>query len=226
MRKQYHHGDLKNALIRAGAELLASEGVAGLSLRKAAQRAGVSHSAPYAHFEDKQALVAAISTEGLQQVRERIDQAVSRHPRDPQAQLVEAAWATVQFGLAHPDQYRVTFSNTIEREEDYPAYVELAHGSFDTLVALVQAGQETGVVDPGPPDIAALGLWSLVHGLVSLLIGRQVPQRLRKTDVRELLLRVLSTRMRIPANAGGVLRPPRRAAAKRRAPPAGRRPTR
>src|SRR5690606_24649324 len=59
-KEQYHHGDLKNALIRSGTELLAEEGVTSLSLRQVAARAGVSHSAPYAHFADKQALIAAI----------------------------------------------------------------------------------------------------------------------------------------------------------------------
>jgi AcrR family transcriptional regulator len=57
----YHHGDLKNALIQAGMEILAEEGLGSLSLRKVAKQAGVSHAAPYAHFNDKQALIAAIS---------------------------------------------------------------------------------------------------------------------------------------------------------------------
>src|SRR5256885_13631959 len=54
---RYHHGDLKNALIASGVDILSKEGVAGLSLRKVAQKAGVSHTAPYAHFTDKQALI-------------------------------------------------------------------------------------------------------------------------------------------------------------------------
>jgi AcrR family transcriptional regulator len=204
-RKQaYHHGDLKNALIRAGAEILASEGTAGLTLRKAAQRAGVSPAAPYAHFADKRALVAAISTEGLRAVRDRIAAATSRHAGDPLRQLVEAAWETMRFGLQQPDHYRVTFSNVIEQEADFPAYVEMAHASFEALVDLVRAGQAAGVVGAGPPDVTALGLWSLVHGLVSLLINRQVPQRLlSRASARNLLTQALTAHLRPPAVADG-----------------------
>jgi AcrR family transcriptional regulator len=204
MPKPYHHGDLKNALIRAGAEILASEGAGGLTLRKAAQRAGVSHSAPYAHFPDKQALVAAISTEGLRVLRGRIEDATRRHEGDPLRQLAEAAWETVRFGLEQPDHYRVTFSNAIEQEGDYPAYVEIAHGSFDALVELVRACQAAGGVRAGPPEVAAVELWSLVHGLVSLLINRQVPQRvLARTTPRRLLLAALAAHLRAPGIAEG-----------------------
>ncbi|HWZ19753.1 MAG TPA: helix-turn-helix domain-containing protein, partial [Ktedonobacteraceae bacterium] len=62
--KPYHHGDLRNALIQAGLEILAEGGAQELDLRKVARRAGVSHAAPYRHFADKQALVAAINEEG------------------------------------------------------------------------------------------------------------------------------------------------------------------
>jgi AcrR family transcriptional regulator len=197
MPKPYHHGDLKNALIRAGAELLASEGAGGLTLRKVARRAGVSASAPYAHFADKQALVAAVSTEGLRLLRERVEAAHRRHRADPLRGLVEAAWETVQFGLEHPDHYRVIFANVLEREEDDPAYVEMAHGSFDALVRLVKACQAEGVLARGPADLAAVGIWSLVHGLVSLLINRQLPQRLReRTPARRLVLHVLASHLR------------------------------
>src|SRR5512140_1064525 len=216
MRKQYHHGDLKNALIQAGAEILAGEGVAGLTLRKAAQRAGVSHSAPYAHFADKQALVAAISTEGLRTLRARIEEATRPHAGDPLRRLVEAAWETVRFGLEQPDHYRVTFSNAIEREADYPDYVALAHGSFDALVALVEECQAAGVVPPGPADVALVELWSLVHGLVSLVINGQAPQRvLVRRSPRQLLLGALASHLHVPVDAleaaPKARRPPRRA---------------
>jgi AcrR family transcriptional regulator len=230
IRKQYHHGDLKNALIRAGAEILTTEGAAGLTLRKAAQRAGVSHSAPYAHFADKQALVAAISTEGLRVLGGRIAEATTRHGDDPLRRLAEAAWETVRFALEQPDQYRVTFSNVIEEESAYPAYVETAHESFDALLALVRACQEAGVIVPGPAEVAAVGLWSLVHGFASLLINNQLPSRVvSRASARELLFRSLALHLGAPALAqvgsagAGAGRPARSAGKPRRV---GRRPAR
>jgi len=197
MRKPYHHGDLKNALIRAGAEVLVQEGVAGLTLRRVARRAGVSHSAPYAHFADKEALVAAISTEGLRALRQRIEEAVRSRDGDPGRQLQEAAWATVEFGLEQPDLYQVTFSSVIASEKDHPDYVDMAHGSFGALVELVRRGQAAGVVEPGPAEEVAVGFWSVTHGLVSLLGNRQIPHSLlARTPPRKLLLAALAPLLR------------------------------
>ena len=95
--KKYHHGDLKNALIKAGVEILVKEGVSGLSLRKVAQRAGVSHSAPYSHFTDKQSLIAAISTEGFTQLYTELEAAISPYPKHPKKQLLEGVRAFVRF---------------------------------------------------------------------------------------------------------------------------------
>ena len=66
---------LKNALIQAGIEILSKEGIGGLSLRKVAKQAGVSYAAPYAHFKDRQSLIAAISTEGFRQLYVELDMA-------------------------------------------------------------------------------------------------------------------------------------------------------
>jgi AcrR family transcriptional regulator len=211
--RPYHHGDLKNALIQAGTEILASEGVAGLTLRKAARRAGVSHSAPYAHFADRDALVAAISTEGLRLVRERVEHAIRAHEGDALRQLQEAAWETARFGLEHPDNYEVAFSVTLEREADYPEYVAMAQGSFDLLVRLVQSAQAARVVAPGPPERAVLELWALVHGLVSLLIHGQVPRRAHAgTPLRELVVDAVTSHLQAPARPARARRGPGRRA--------------
>ncbi len=65
-RKQaYHHGDLRASILRAGWHLLEKQGIAALSLREAARRAGVSHNAPYRHFTDRDSLLAALAAEGF-----------------------------------------------------------------------------------------------------------------------------------------------------------------
>jgi AcrR family transcriptional regulator len=189
VKKKYHHGDLKNALIEAGAEILSKEGVNGLSLRKVASRAGVSHAAPYAHFPDKQTLIAAISTEGYRMLYERLDAAVQHYRDDPLRQLVEAAWAYVQFALGDPAHFKVTLSGVVEKEKDYPAYVEMSRKSFGLVVQIVEACQAAGVLKPGPADATAVSVWSLVHGFVSLLLEGQISHALLdRLTVREMLI--------------------------------------
>ncbi len=188
----YHHGDLKNALIRAGIEILSRDGVQGLSLRKTARIAGVSHAAPYAHFADKQALIAAISTEGHNLIHARVTGVLEAHPADPLRQLVEVAWAYVQFGLEEPAHFRVTFSGAVEKEHEYPALVEMTGRNFGMVRDLVKRCQAAGILAAGEADLITLTVWGLVHGFVSLLQEGQVSHTLldRHTQ-RELLILVL-----------------------------------
>ena len=202
-RKNYHHGDLKNALIQAGIDILAKEGVGGLSLRKAARKAGVSHAAPYAHFADKQALIAAISTEGHKVIYEKILEVLEKHPDDPLRQLVEIAWAYVEFGIQQPDHFRITFSGAVEKERDYPALVEMTVKNFALVRQLVARCQAAGILEAGDPDLVAVGVWGLVHGFVSLIQEGQVSHTvLSQHSLREMLLLTLSQISRVKIEVG------------------------
>src|SRR5215472_18740503 len=113
----YHHGDLRHALIQAGLELLAEGGAQSLDLRKVARRAGVSHAAPYRHFADKQALIAAINEEGFHMLAERIRSTLREVSDEPFEQLLAVALAYVRFAQENPWLMREMFSGiTIERE--------------------------------------------------------------------------------------------------------------
>ena len=200
--KKYHHGDLKNALIKAGIEILSRDGVGGLSLRKAAQAAGVSHTAPYAHFADKQALIAAISTEGFRRLFEQLNAVREKYPDDPKRQLVEAAWAYVRFAQTDPAHFRVTFSSTVERQRDYPALVEMTARSFGQVTQIVQTCQAAGVLHPGPVDMQAYSVWSIVHGFTSLLIEEQISHTMTdRMTVGEMLLQALSQVTLVPIDS-------------------------
>jgi AcrR family transcriptional regulator len=192
-KKSYHHGDLKNALIEAGADILSKQGASALSLRKVAQKAGVSHAAPYAHFADKQALIAAISTEGYKQLYEQIAQVAAQHRSDPLRRFVEASWAYVQFALDEPELFKVTLSGLIEKEQDYPAFVETAKQTFSLVVDIVAQCQQAGILRQGAPDLAAVSVWALIHGFVTLLLENQISHTvLDRFTVREMFVFALN----------------------------------
>ncbi len=197
-KKAYHHGDLKNALIEAGADILSKDGVSGLSLRKVAQQAGVSHTAPYAHFADKQALIAAISTDGFRRLYEVILAAAEQYDGDPARQLIEGAWAYVQFALSDTDHFKITMSGVVEKEKDYPAFVEMSKRSFALVVQIVEACQQAKVLKRGPSDLIAVGVWSLIHGFVSLILEDQISHTvLDRYSLRDMLILTLSQITRV-----------------------------
>ena len=189
----YHHGDLKNALIQAGVEILAEEGLGALSLRKVAKQAGVSHAAPYSHFADKQALIAAISTEGFKQLYVQIKEIFESYRDNPKNLLVETAWAYIQFALNEPDRFKLMFSSVIEKEKDYPDFVEISQQNFQQLAEMVEICQQAGILKPGPSELSAVSVWAAVHGLVTLALEGQVSHIvLDQYNLKEMLLYTLS----------------------------------
>jgi len=192
LKTQYHHGDLKNALIKAGAELLLEEGARSLSLRKVAAKVGVSHSAPYAHFLDKESLIAAITTEGFHQLYQRLEATILSNQERPSELLLEVAWAYVQFAQESPAFYKLMFSGILEHEKIYPDFVSTSKANFQLLVDLVQRCQSAGVLSDQPKEILAVSVWSLVHGFVSLLMERQISHTiLDQYPLKELLRKTL-----------------------------------
>lgn len=187
--KKYHHGDLENALIKAGVEILSREGIEGLSLRKVAKRAGVSHSAPYAHFKDRQSLIAAISTEGFKQLYAELDAAVLVHAGDPKQQLVEGAWAYVQFAMNNTDTFKIMFSGVLEKEKEYPSFVEISRRTFERVVDIVRACQAAGVLRSAPPELVAVSVWGQIHGVISLAFEGQISHTvLDRFTLRDIVL--------------------------------------
>ena len=108
-------------------------------------------------------------------------------------QFVEVAWAFVEFARNDPDLFKVIFSSVVEKEKDFPAFVEMTRKNFRLLVELVEACQAAGVLKPGAADEMAVSIWSLVHGLASLLIEGQISHAiLNRRKIRELLIFTLN----------------------------------
>ncbi|MFO7584981.1 MAG: TetR/AcrR family transcriptional regulator [Anaerolineales bacterium] len=201
----YHHGDLKNALIQAGIKILASDGVGGLSLRKVAREAGVSHAAPYAHFADKQDLIAAIASDGHRLILEQFESVQTRYANDPLRQFVAAAWAYLKFGLDSPDHYRITFSGVLQDEHSHPNFIENSQRNMQVLKTIVEECREAGILNTEDisSELQAVVVWGILHGLVLLIIQQQVPgQLLEQCAPEEMLAAALRqvTRVRVDAS--------------------------
>jgi AcrR family transcriptional regulator len=185
----YQHGDLPEALIQAGLKLLSEQGLAGLSLRAAAQLAGVSHAAPYRHFADKQALVAAIAERGFRlltaSMREELAACPSGRAID---QLLALGVGYVRFGTRHPDYLRVIFGGAVETEAQSPALRAAGDEAYGVLRDLIAAGLERRELRGGDADLLALTAWSLVHGLSALLSSGAIPTPPTAAAERDLVL--------------------------------------
>ena len=174
-RETYHHGDLKQALIEAGITILKEEGVGALTLRSAARAAGVSHSAPYAHFTDKQALLAGISTRGFLNLQDQLTSTTAQFSMAPKDLLIEIGWAYVQFAISEPALFKIMFAGILEDEHSYPKFMATVRQTYHHLVNVVETCQSAGVLPQGDPEKMAIPIWSLVHGFVSLYLERQFP---------------------------------------------------
>src|SRR3982750_2168770 len=115
----YHHGDLRRALIDTALTMVTEEGAWNFTLREVARRAGVSHAAPYNHFEDKAALLAEVAALGFQALRHALEPAAGGHPRSARQALAGVAAAYVRFGVEHPAHYRLMFGAELADKAHY-----------------------------------------------------------------------------------------------------------
>jgi len=173
-RGRYHHGNLPRALVAAAVRLVETEGVDALTLRGTARKAGVSQAAPYRHFADKQALLAAVSEEGFRALTEAMRQASAPHQGDPLGRFRALGEAYVRFATAHPAHYRVMFGRATADRGAHPSLAAAAEETFGLLVAAIRDCQQAGLVRPGDPEELALATWSTSHGLSSLAVDGQL----------------------------------------------------
>ncbi len=172
-RGRYHHGDLRRALLDAALEVLSREGAAALTLREVARRAGVTHAAPYRHFTDKQALLAAVAEEGFRMLSAEMAAGAAAHAGDPRGAMEAIGAAYVRFATSHRAHFQVMFGNHVDWTCKHARLEESADHAFGILIAQVQASQAAGLVRAGDPLIAALCAWSMVHGLSELIANGQ-----------------------------------------------------
>ena len=169
--RAYHHGDLKAALVEAALEILRHEGLEALTLRAVARRVGVSQAAPYRHFSDRRALVAAVAEHGFARMREAMLEAVQAG--QGRLGLKQVAVAYVRFGLESPAEYRVMFGPEVAVTHDLPSLRQTARSVLGFVAEGIAQLQRAGLVGAGDPMLMAIATWSTLHGLVMLTLDGQ-----------------------------------------------------
>jgi AcrR family transcriptional regulator len=172
--RPYHHGNLREALIQTGLELIAESGVKALTLREIGKRAGVSRMAAYRHFADKSALLAAISEIGFTRFAEALEMA-SRTPKGHFARLEEMGVTYVRFAMQHRAQFEVMFGEHGEPQNLSESGKKVAERSFLILLEAIQDGQGAGEFVNADSLSVARMVWATVHG-ISLLQLEPEPQ--------------------------------------------------
>jgi AcrR family transcriptional regulator len=159
--RPYHHGELAATLREAAKAILDEEGLEALSLRSVARRAGVSHAAPYRHFESREALLAEVACEGLSLLRSELAQA-AEVVEDRADRIVRIGGTYLRFASRHPGLIRLMFGSEFPNRDAFPGLSEA------TALVGEDIGRALG-------DAAAgLAAWAAMHGLAMLILDNVI----------------------------------------------------
>jgi AcrR family transcriptional regulator len=169
---RYHHGDLRRALLLEAVRTIHAHGAAALTLRGVGDRLGVSRTALYRHFADKQALLHEVAEEGFRMLRAAL---VAAWGRGGRRAFDDMGRAYVQFAVDHPSHYRVMFGGGAKHDHP-PADPHEGGAAFQVLVDAIVSEHAAGRLRRDDPQQLALHIWALVHGIAMLALDGLLPR--------------------------------------------------
>ena len=183
----YHHGNLREALMRAALDLIAEKGPAGFTFAEAARSAGVSPAAPYRHFRDRDELLASVALQGFGQFEAALTKAWDGGRPDPFAAFERLGRAYLAFARAEPAYYSAMFEAGIPLDTN----PELRQAGDRAFAVLRTAAEALIAILPSanrPPALMmALHVWALAHGIASLFGRGDAARRTLPMTAEELL---------------------------------------
>lgn len=173
-RPTYHHGNLRDAILEAAFNLLDMGGVDSVTIRAVARQIGVAHSAPANHFKTRKDLLTALATRTFEQLTAAIQKGLQHGSEDRRERLKVFADMVIDFGLSHPNRYRLLWRRDCLLVDD-PQLLAQMDALYEPLIALFEQG---GQNVHRSAETSGIALWSMVHGYVSLrLDGNLIPLR-------------------------------------------------
>jgi len=203
-KTRYHHGALSAALLKAVEDILRKSGLHGLSLRAAARRARVSHSAPAHHYKNKAGLLTAFAVDGFERLSRTVGDAVlKRSPKSGAALLEVMGAAYVEFAFANPHHFAMMYRTDLLNLKD-PEYQRANHRSVGVLCQAVSRCVAEGLIPQRSAEEATAALWSLAYGLVMLKSSGRLGDNLpgaRDPDFADRAIRFFVRGLLVPASA-------------------------
>jgi len=186
-RRGYHHGNLREALVRAALDLIAQKGPAGFTFADAARWAGVSSAAPYRHFRDRDALLADVARRGFELFAERLGRAWNDGRPESYRAFENVGRAYLDFAWNEPAYYAAMFEAGVALDAD-PGLRDTANRAFEVLHRASEALCSRMPPDRRPPAMMmSLHIWALSHGIASLFARGDAGRRRLPMAPEELL---------------------------------------
>lgn len=164
-KKNYHHGELRAALIDAALVILKDRGMEHLSLRVLARATQVTVTAPYSHFRDKDDLLAAIAETGFQRLALQMAEDATRL-KDTRQRIEKLMVSYIRFAAENKQLFRLMFSRELSDMKRYPTLAMTAGKSYALMSAALSGREDTGFL--------TVVIWSLCHGLTTLIIDDKI----------------------------------------------------
>jgi AcrR family transcriptional regulator len=168
----YHHGDLRSSLIEQATLMINTDGINGLSLRKLAEKVGVSRTAAYHHFKDKHELLCEVAAQGFLDWQQE-SEAVFENPNwSDEKKYRQFVYSYVQFATSNPSLYDLMFGGHIWKDnKSTDSLKEVAYPSFEYQVKMTKQWQSKGLLDKGEDTLrVAQVTWGTLHGIARLII--------------------------------------------------------
>ncbi len=184
--RAYHHGDLKEALLKASLDLVSEKGPHGFTLAEVCRKAGVSVAAPYRHYRDREALLAAIAGTGFELQFEVMARTVDECEDKTFAALKALAASYVNFAIANPSKYRVMYGSDLSKTK-FPELYATARRAFDVVFCTVE---KCLIACDKPTDntyALSVSMWSHCHGIAMLCVDGFLREIAMDERVNELI---------------------------------------
>lgn len=166
----YHHGNLRQTLLLAAAEMIAKNGIESLSLRKLADKVGVSRTAAYHYFEDKNDLLCAIAANGFRRWQHSLEQLNSNAIQQKQ-KFEQYVLSYIEFATTFPEEYELMFGRSIWKQANCTVELQqISHATFQHQVDMIEYWQSIGLITGDNPLRMAQIIWGTLHGIAKLFI--------------------------------------------------------